>query len=53
VVWVGYTLIRGAITGWYPYPFVDVTAHGYLYVAFSCAAIAVLMLGLGDTRVPA
>jgi len=44
VVWLGYTLIRGAIVDWYPYPFIDVTEHGYGVVALNCVAVAVLML---------
>ncbi|HEY1316972.1 MAG TPA: Pr6Pr family membrane protein [Gaiella sp.] len=39
--WLAYTLIRGAIVGWYPYPFVDVSAHGYGGVAFNSAALLV------------
>jgi hypothetical protein len=27
--WFVYTLVRGSATGWYPYPFVDVSEHGY------------------------
>ena len=27
--WFAYTLVRGSATDWYPYPFVDVTQHGY------------------------
>jgi hypothetical protein len=27
-----YTLARGPIVGWYPYPFVDVTELGYPHV---------------------
>src|SRR5262245_61496379 len=27
--WFAYTLIRGAAVDWYPYPFVDVSRHGY------------------------
>jgi hypothetical protein len=27
--WFAYTLVRGAAVGWYPYPFVDVSQHGY------------------------
>lgn len=27
-----YTLLRGAVVGWYPYPFVDVTKLGYPHV---------------------
>src|SRR5580692_464566 len=29
VLWLAYTLVRGAIWKWYPYPFLDVTTHGY------------------------
>lgn len=29
IVYAGYILIRGALTGQYPYPFVDVTVLGY------------------------
>jgi hypothetical protein len=28
-VYFAYSLIRGAITDWYPYPFIDVKEHGY------------------------
>jgi hypothetical protein len=28
LLWFGYTLIRGAIVHWYPYPFVDVSQTG-------------------------
>jgi hypothetical protein len=44
VVWLIYTLVRGAIVDWYPYPFIDVTAHGYPYVAGACIGVAVLLL---------
>jgi hypothetical protein len=56
--WLGGTLIRGAATGWYPYPFVDVATHGYGRVALNCVAIAVLLTGLAagciwlDSRLP-
>ena len=33
VLWMAYTLVRGAVWGWYPYPFVDAASHGYLRVA--------------------
>ena len=29
VAWIAYTLIHGAISGWYPYPFLDVGRLGY------------------------
>jgi hypothetical protein len=46
VVWLAYTLIRGAIVNWYPYPFLDVTAHGYRYVFATSAVIAVVLVAL-------
>lgn len=58
VVWLAYTLIRGAVVHWYPYPFIDVDAHGYAYVAGACIGVAALMtvLALGcwwlDRRLP-
>jgi len=42
VVWLVYTLVRGAFVGWYPYPFVDVGSHGYGYVAVSSVLIGLL-----------
>ncbi len=46
VCWLAFTLIRGAITHWYPYPFIDVTELGYGHAAVNCVWVAVLMLGL-------
>jgi hypothetical protein len=46
VLWLAFTLIRGAIIGWYPYPFIDVTHLGYDDVALNCVWVALLMLGL-------
>ena len=52
--WFAYTLVRGSIVGWYPYPFVDVAAHGYgrvllnaavLLVGFAVAAVGVVAVG--------
>ncbi|WP_203336212.1 Pr6Pr family membrane protein [Nocardioides limicola] len=39
IIWTGYTLLRGAATQWYPYPFIDVAAHGYSGVAINIVAI--------------
>jgi hypothetical protein len=57
-VWLGYTLVRGAIVDWYRYPFVNVAVKGYLSVALACIGIAVLFVALiwavqkvGDARV--
>lgn len=47
LVYVAYTLTRGAIVNWYPYFFVNPTRHGgYLLVAGDCAAITVGIVGL-------
>ncbi|MGO4255545.1 Pr6Pr family membrane protein [Marmoricola sp. RAF53] len=46
LVWLAYTLVRGAFAGWYPYPFLDVDEHGYLVVALNCVLVAALMLAL-------
>jgi hypothetical protein len=39
LLWTGYTLIRGAITGWYPYPFLNPADGGYGSVAIYIVAI--------------
>lgn len=44
VVWLTYTLIRGAFVDWYPYPFIDVLEHGYGVVALNCLGISALMV---------
>ena len=46
VAWVVFTLIRGPIAHFYPYPFVDVGDLGYLRVAVNVVGIAVLFLVL-------
>ena len=39
-----YTLIRGASVGWYPYPFLDVSKHGYGGVLLRCVAMLIGMV---------
>jgi hypothetical protein len=46
VCWLAFTLIRGAIAHWYPYPFIDVTRLGYFRAAVNCVWVALLLLGL-------
>jgi hypothetical protein len=46
--WLVYTLVVGASTGWYPYPFLDVSARGAGPVALTCGAIALLLTGLAS-----
>jgi phosphatidylserine synthase len=57
--WLVYTLVRGEIVDWYPYPFVDVDRHGYgrvllngvvLAVGMALAALALAWLGNRRTR---
>lgn len=47
LAWLAYTLIRGPIAQWYPYPFLEVTTHGYPRVFANCAMVALLLIGLG------
>ena len=53
VAWFAYTPARGAAVGWYPYPFVDVSQHGYgrvlvnaivFLAAFAVGALALARL---------
>ncbi len=41
------TLVRGALVGWYPYPFVDVNQLGYPRVLLNALVIALLFLAVG------
>ena len=58
LLYFGYTLVRGSITKWYPYPFVDVNTQGYGRVLIN-AVLVTLVLGavaglylFGDRRLP-
>ncbi len=46
VAYLAYTLIRGAAVHWYPYPFLNVSLHGYLVVAINSAVIAAAFVAL-------
>lgn len=46
-VWLVATLVRGALDGWYPYPFLDPARGGYAAVATYCVAILVGLLAIG------
>lgn len=39
LVWLTYTLIRGGITEWFPYPFVNFDKHSWGHVISSCASV--------------
>lgn len=42
--WLLYTLVMGAITSWYPYPFLDVTKHGYGSVLLASLGVAIALV---------
>ncbi len=45
-VWLAYTLIRGPIVDWYPYPFLNPANGGYASVAVYCVGILLGMLAI-------
>ncbi|WP_019853368.1 Pr6Pr family membrane protein [Actinopolyspora mortivallis] len=59
LAYVTYALVRGAVTGWFPYPFLRPEAVGgidgvllhLLFMALGIAAAAVLVAWLGNVRV--
>lgn len=59
IAWLVYTFLRGAATGWYPYPFLDVTVLGYGPALINATLVAVVFLVLAwgvrwaDARLPA
>ena len=57
VAWIGYILIYGWISKWYPYPFLDAITRGYGRVIANALAVvavlAVVLYWLGDRRLPA
>jgi hypothetical protein len=46
IFWLAFTLIRGAIIGWYPYPFIDVGQIGYARAGVNCVWVGLLLLAL-------
>lgn len=46
VAWLAFTLVRGAMIGWYPYPFIDVIDLGYARALLNCLGITVLFAAL-------
>ena len=59
VAWLVLTLVVGTVSGWYPYPFLDVGAEGAGSVLVTCVGVTVLFLALAavlswlDRRMPA
>jgi hypothetical protein len=43
LAYLAYSLIRGPIAHWYPYPFMDPSHHGYVGVAVTSIVIAVIL----------
>ena len=44
IIYLGYTLLRGATAQWYPYPFVDVVKLGYNKVLINSAMVTVVFI---------
>lgn len=59
LAWFGYTMVAGAVSKWYPYPFVDVATQGYARVIANAALVTALFAAvaglflLGDRRLRA
>jgi hypothetical protein len=59
LAWIGYALALGALTDWYPYPFMDVGEIGYPAALRNLAFVAVLavvillLFRLADRKLPA
>jgi hypothetical protein len=43
LLWFAYTLAHGAVSDWYPYPFVSVTDHGYGRVLLNALAVTAVL----------
>jgi hypothetical protein len=58
LAWIGYALALGALTDWYPYPFMDVGVIGYPAALRNLAFVAVLavvillLFRLADRKLP-
>jgi len=57
LIWTGLTVVRGALDGWYPYPFLDPANGGYGQVAVTAVAItigfvliALVLVTVGNAR---
>jgi hypothetical protein len=47
IVWLAYTFVHGATTGWYPYPFLDPGVRGVAMAATTSAVIVLAGMALG------
>ncbi|HEY7628866.1 MAG TPA: Pr6Pr family membrane protein [Ilumatobacteraceae bacterium] len=46
-LWGAFTMIRGDMVGFYPYPFTDPTDHGYLRVGVNLIIVGAVFVALG------
>jgi hypothetical protein len=46
VAYLTYSMIRGPLVDWYPYPFLDPRTNGYLFVAVMSVFVAIVGLAL-------
>lgn len=46
LIYLGFILLRGHFSGFYPYPFVDVTQLGYPSVLVHCIGMTVLFVAI-------
>lgn len=46
LAWLAWTLAVGGLTGWYPYPFLDVGAEGWASVLVTSIVVTLLVLAL-------
>jgi hypothetical protein len=44
--WLAWTLVVGAVTGWYPYPFLDVGEEGWARVLGTSVGVTILFLAI-------
>ncbi len=47
LIWTALTLVRGAVDGWYPYPFLDPANGGYATVAITVVGVTIAFLVIG------
>jgi hypothetical protein len=46
LVYIAWTLVHGAVSGWYPYPFLDVAEFGYARVFLNIVGLAIVFVAL-------
>jgi hypothetical protein len=47
LAYAAYSLIHGAVTGYYPYPFINVAEFGYDKILINMAVLVLVFVGLG------